>query len=772
SDELSYDRHHAQHRQIFRVVNEFALHDAGRIDTFALTSASLGPLLSQYYADVRASVRFRNPLGERFIRVGGRGFYWQNSYAADPNVFAVFTHTVVFGDPQTALIEPRSAAVSRSFARRYFGERNPLGETLIMEDDSPIEVTLVFEDLPANSHLKYDVLFSMNLMADPEDLAQLRQRLFNTSDYTYVLMREGYDPHAFHAVSDDFFARHMQERASRDRVSWRSWLQPLADVHFQHEVGYDLPTGNRNYLYGLVAVAVLTLLVACINYTNLATARSAGRAKEVGIRKILGSKRGPLIGRFLVESLLIAGAAAIAGLGLASAILAYAPLADLLGTSLSPARLLEPAWLGSLVACWLLTGCVSGAYPALYLSSVLPVAALVAGSGRSTARTAHLRQFLVFLQFAISVAVIACTLIMATQMRHLATRPLGFAKDHRLIVTLRGQDSIERISTLEEALAGNPRVLGSVASERAPGENTAVNVVQIESNAGSMTTRSINHMSVGDDYLRVMGLRLARGRDFADQVFADKGLAVIVNEALVRQMGWDEPLGKLIVAGQLNAEVIGVVKDFNFASLREEVEPFALHLFFDDVAAPPPALRPFLRRLLIVNIAGDDVADTLRFIEATVTRFDPVHPFEYRFLDDWLDRLYLSEQRLTSLVAIFAGVCIFVACLGLFGLATFTTEQRTREIGVRKVFGASTTRVVALLAGNVVSLVLLSAAVGSVMAYAIMTAWLANFAYRVSIGPGVLLLAAGLVVAVASLTVALRSTRTARATPIHALRHE
>jgi putative ABC transport system permease protein len=584
-------------------------------------------------------------------------------------------------------------------------------------------------------------------------------------------MPENYDPSGFAAVSTAFFERHMAEAGDRLNATWRSWLQPLADIHLYSDVPYDLVTGNRYYLYGFIAVAVFTLLVACINYMNLATAGASKRAKEVGMRKILGSSRRALIAQFLAESVMLALLAMVVGVLLVQLAVAFTPLSDLLGKPISASFTESPELLAWTLGLGLLIGLGAGIYPAFYLSSIMPLSALV-GGGKGSARSGRLREALVLVQFTISVAVIACTLLMVSQMRYISGLSLGFERENRLTVTLRGADVIERVDAIRTELLRDPNVLGVSWSNTIMGRGFPINVIGLETNAGVIEPTTLSHMGVGPDFLEVMGMQVLEGRDFAEEIGTDTISAIIVNESLVRNLGWDAALDKQFEFGPNRGTVIGVVKDFNFRSIHNDVEPFALYRLIDNFAQLPPPQRPFQQRLLTLNIAGNGVAATLDHIRDTFRQFDSEHPFEFEFLDDTLNELYLSEQRHTTLIGIFAGLCIFIACLGLFGLAAFTTAQRTREIGVRKVLGARTSQIIALLAKRTLVLVLTGAVVASVVAYFVMDAWLSGFAFRAGINPLVFVVAGVAGLAIAYATVAVQSLRAARAHPVHALRYE
>jgi len=786
--ELTYDHSHENYKRIFRIANEFEIN--GKTDRFAVTSAALGPMLKEENADVQDYVRFMGGGNSRnFLTHGNVGYYWADTYIADTNVFQVFTHKILYGDPKTALDKPTSIAISHSVARKYFGERNPIGETLA-SDGNDAQVTLVFEDFPENTHFKYDALFSANLglMQSPNDINIRRQQLFGVQVYTYLLMRPGYDPAQWSEVSKAFFDRNMAVTpiASSIKAKWRSWLQPLADIHLHSDVPESLPTGNIYYLYGFIAVTVFTLLVACINYMNLATARAARRAKEVGMRKILGSSRGALIVQFLAESTLLALVAVLLGVLLVKLAVALTPIDQLFGKTISLSFAQTPElwlWLAGLV---LIVGIGAGLYPAFYLSSVVPVSALV-GGGKGGGRSSRLREGLVFLQFLISVAVIACTLVMGAQMRYISGLSLGFERENRVYVTLRGADTILSSDAIRTQLLTNPNVLGVSWTTSKMGGNFPINGIGLETNQGAMEMTTVWHMGVGPDFVKTMGLKLIAGHGPADDVASAAGAGgggptasqiseIVVNEALVNRLHWQEPIGKHFELGQgpgaQKGTVVGVVKDFNFRSVHEDVAPFAIYRRTEDFSRMPAVLRMHEERTMVVNVAGKNVSATMDFVRDTMRKFDGLHPFEFQFLDDSLQNLYVADARLTRLIAIFAGLCIFIACLGLFGLASFMAAQRTREIGVRKVFGARTSQIITLLAQRIVYLVLGAAVVASALAYLVMKAWLQNFAFRAGINPLLFVAAALGGLAIAYLTVALQSMKAARAHPVSSLRYE
>lgn len=769
--ELTYDRYHVNHEKIYRVVNEFNF--GGREDRFAVTSVVLGEMLTEAYPEVEDYTRFRPASQNRLlIRHEDQAYYWDRIYFADENVFRIFTHAVIYGDPETALVDPASMAVSETFARRYFGDENPIGQTVTTDAGRPLTISLVYADQPENTHLKYDALLSSNpeFLQTPDNTTARRQALLGVTLYTYLVMPADYDVQDFDAISTDFFEKNMAAAATPLNATWRAWIQPLADIHLTSDVGYDEPTGNPYYLYGFAAVGTFILLVACINYVNLATARATRRARAVGIRKILGSGRWSLIGQFLGEAVLFSLIAAVIGAVIVELVLTLSPIETLVDKRLSLDLLGEPWLAAAILGVSVLVGVIAGLYPAIYLSSWAPLSALV-GENRASKGNVRFRQVLVLTQFTISIAVIASTLLMAAQMRFVASTPLGFQKENRVLITLRGVEVVERADAIISDLMTDSRILGASTSQTMMGQTFPINLAQIESNEGVLAPMTISHMGVGKDFLDVMGMQLVAGRDFSRRLLTDVGTTFVVNRKFVENMGWDDPIGKRIQLGTAG-RVIGVVEDFNFRSLHTAIEPFAVYPLQTDFSNVPEINRPFVTRLLVLNIAGEGIPQTLRMLEEKFAAVDPAHPFEFRFLDDTLNELYASEQSLMGLIAIFAGICILIACLGLFGLAAFTTEQRTKEIGIRKVLGATAAQIIWLLSRNVLLLIVLGAFVASAIAYFAIDEWLAGFAYRAPVNPLVFVVSTIVAALVAFLTIALQSYRTVRNDPVDALRYE
>jgi putative ABC transport system permease protein len=772
--ELSYDRHHENHERIYRLVNTLAV--GVNPQGLAVTSPIIAPMMAETYPEIGAYVRFIRATGQGDIMFthGTDAAYWDDVYAVDANVFDVFTHKAVFGDIDTAFSNRESIAVSESFARHYFGDENPIGETveIAVDDDGDVStISLVFEDLPANTHLKYDVLFPLNASRlTPENEIQRIQRLFDFGNfiYSYFVMPEDYDVRDFQAISQDFFERNMKGVADSMGGTWRGWLEPLADIHLQSDLLYDRPTGNPYYVYGFAAVAIFIVIVASINYVNLATARALRRARSVGMRKILGANRSMLVLQFLGEAVLFALIATVIGIVIVEVALTLTPLEPLLGTRIDIDLLGEPRLAAIIAAAGLLVGLLAGLYPALYLSGWAPLSALVTTT-RSARGSYRFRQVLVFLQFAISIAVVASALIMAAQMRYIQNKPLGFEPENRVMITLRGTDLIRRAPVITNELSALPGVLGVADTTIIMGQALPAGSPIVESATGAMEPFNSGIMFVGERFLEVMGARIVAGRDFSTRLLTDVGTRFLVNEKFVRERGWDQPLGKQMSIGTDIGRVIGVVEDFNFKSLHDAIEPIAITL---QPELPPEANDRGTQRILVVNIAGDALAPTLRLLEQKFAELDPRQPFAYRFVDEFIGAQYASDQSLMRLVAVFAGICILIACLGTYGLAAFTTEERTKEIGIRKVLGATGGQIVLLLSRNILILILGGAVFASLGAWLAMDIWLENFAYQVPINPLLFVVATAVALVLALATVAVQSLGTTIRDPAVALRHE
>jgi len=780
--ELTYDRHYKGHENIYRVVNEFTT--AGKTETFAITSDALGPMISaEYPAVIKAYLRLRSNTNDGGIAIHSGDkpdevYYWEDSYFADQNVFEVLPVKILQGDPKTALVDGQTIAISEKVAKRYFGSAsNAMGKVLASDSGNANKVTLVFADLPPNTHVKYDFLWSFNraFLRLNDNPTVRRQQLTGPQalTYTYLVMHPSFKQSEWTRMSKDFSDKYIVDILKAVNIQWRSWLQPLRDTHLQTEVGYDRPNGNRAYLYGCAAVALIILIIACINYMNLATARATRRARSVAFRKILGASRLSLAVQFLGEALLFTLIALVLAVVIATLVLKFTPINTLMDGKVVLNLLQEPMLAVWMLGLGVLIALLSGLYPAFYLSSWAPLTALtgkqLAGKGNL-----HMREFLVLVQFTISATAIACTLLMISQMHYVSSRPLGFERDNRLMLSLRGAATVDKIPSIRDNLLRDSSILGVGVAGQTPasGDRANITIVSTENATGAMEQQLFNILPIGEDYEKVLGLKLTQGRDLSSRLLTDVGTNVLVNETLVHKMGWTEPLGKRVSVGGggEGGRVIGVVKDFHFKSLHHPVDPLVLFRLNNDMTRINEINKPFQQRQLVLHIANGQTSKALSHARSVMAEADPRHPFEFKFLDDALAEQYKAETTLTKLIGIFASVSIFIACMGLFGLAAFTTEQRSREIGTRKVLGATAWQIITLLAKRILVLVLVASGLAAVASWFAIDEWLTGFAYRAGINPLIFVLATVLAATVAYATVAAQSWRTANSDPVNAFR--
>ena len=762
--ELTYDLHNKKYKKIYRVEQETTIN--GNVMASAFTSPLLGEILAREYPEIENYVWFW-VFGEKsLIRYDDKAIYWENATYASENVFEVFDHNIIFGDLKTA--KAGTAAVSETFAHKYFGNENPVGK-IIYSEGGPIKISIVFADLPENTHIRYDVLFLNNskTMKHQPDNPEVRKKLmWWPRYYTYFLMPEHYDIKRFKNISDSFFEHYMAEQGKLTNSSWRSWLTQLGDIHYHSNVGQDQPTGNISFIYGYAAVAIFLLLIASINYMNLSTAMTAKRKKEVGMRKILGSGRKQLIFQFLGETFFISFIALFLGLVLVEVILNFTSINELIGKSLSLHMLKEPWQLGMLLICNLVFGLLSGFYPAFYLSSIIPLSAFKknhhVGKG-----SLHLRETLIFIQFTISVCVIACTFIMFVQMRYISNKALGFNKENRLIITLHGTDIAIKIPTIKKELSKTSNILGTSLTSTMIGTDYGITSAGIVNNDNVIEATLVNFLEIDNDFIDVMGLEFVTSKDPPKEKMSSKEPLYIVNEVMVKNRGWENPLDKKIFTrnGEKPVRVIGVVKDFNYYSLHKPIAPLVLKIL-------PSGKFQNMINYLVVKIKGEDTPGTINFLKEKFNEFDPVHPLEFAFLDETLNHLYFSEQNEMRLIGIFAAVCILISCLGIFGLTTFSTEQRTKEIGTRKALGATTWQIIAMFSKRILLLVIGGAIFASLGAYFVMDEWLTRFSYKIDIELWVFLIATAVVALPAFMAVTVQAFRAAQANPVEALRYE
>ena len=762
SNELSYDTFHEKADRVYRVGLN------GKIAEQEINTTSTCPPLAftavDEFPEVQSAVRINPYPGQQIIRRGETVLMEEKVYFADSTFFDVFSYELLEGNPATALTEPNTLVVPEDIAQKYFGDESAFGKTLLVGTERvPHKITGILAKLPANSHLQFNMLRSM--ATDPGSKSRI---WLNNYLVTYLLLHPEATASALEDKLPELVYKYVGPEVEQFMgVSLESFddqggkygyfLQPILDIHLYSDLDHELePNGDVTYVYIFAAIALFIILLACINFMNLATARSANRAKEVGIRKTLGSPRAKLIWQFITESVFLSFVAAI--LAVVAASLLLSPFNDIAGKEISNELFGEPWFLLSLVGLMLTVGIIAGSYPAFYLSSFRPVEVLK-GKLKAGMKSSGIRNVLVVFQFFISITLIICTLLVYEQLEYTRTKNLGFEKEN--VVVIEGLSPLSEgvQNTFKQALTRQSQVVGASISNNVP---PGVSNTSVYRKKGTDQDFLVSSYGVDHEHLATMEIEILQGRNFSRDFPTDTA-ALLLNEAAVKEFGFQNPLNERIQyfgSGEMqDFTVVGVFKDFNYETLRSEIKPLALFLSSRGSAVS-------------VRILPGGVSATVRSLEQIWNEYSPGEPFRYHFLDESYDALFRSEQRLGKVFSIFTGLAILVACLGLMGLAAFMAEQRTKEIGIRKVLGASVPGVVVLLSKDFTRLVIISFVIAIPVAYIIIDKWLEGFAFHISIGPGVFIMAGVAALLVAWLTVSWQSIKAAAADPVRSLRSE
>lgn len=756
-DELSYDKYHKESANIYRVISNIKEPDNAL--TWAVAQVPLADELRDNYPEVRNVVRFFQT-GKTLYKHGDVQFYESDFYRADSTVFDVFTYSFLHGDPSTALDLPGSLVLTRKLAIKYFGKEDVIGETLENQTGDQLKVTGVIEDVPSNSHFRFDALISRP--SNPNNQGSWG----NFGVYTYILLPEGYDLAKMNASLEKIIKEKVDPIFEQYNISIHYELQPITRIHLHSKIQDEAEAGGDiSYIYIFSAVAAFMLIIASINYMNLATARSANRAREVGIRKVMGSQRTQLMLQFVVESVVLAVMALIVSLVFIYALL---PLFNELSNKELPfSYITQPTVLWSLIGVVLLVGVLGGSYPAFYLSGFYPVQVLK-GKLASRGGSALFRKALVVLQFSISIFMLISTLIVYDQLQFIRNKDLGFSKDQVLKIEMTANALIQKGPVLAEKMRQNPFVTHAATSSSAPGENIGKLLLQVEDNEGKLSERGVDLYSADFDFAKTLEMEIVQGRDFSREISSDTTYAILVNEAMVRRMSWTDPIGKKFIAtgagpngADIEKRVVGVVKDYHQNSLYDAIEPLIIIL---DVR----------NQYLFVKTKPGDVREALASIEKTWQEVNPGLPMEYTFLDQDFNSQYAADQKRSQLFTAFSGLTIVIACLGLLGLAAFTTEQRNKEIGVRKIIGATVRGLVVLVSGEFFILVGIGMIIAFPAAWYFTDRWLQNFNYRIELIAEwpTFILSALLAFVITLATVGFHIVRAATANPVNALRDE
>ncbi|OJY92166.1 MAG: cell division protein FtsX [Sphingobacteriales bacterium 40-81] len=769
-DELSFDRFNTKGDRIYRISSDIKF--GGAETRYPFTSDMMGQIFKKDFPEVEDYTRIYTSNGSKLVKKGSQFINEIKVGHADSTLFNIFTLPAIAGDARTALNEPNTVVITESTAKKYFGTTNAIGKIIETNDNDKTlyKVTAIIKDIPSNAHFNFDFIFSMKNV--DYNWGQIMSHNF----HTYLLLKPGTDVKAFEKRSlDQYVNKYVLPEANqvmgissmadfeREGNKLKYSLTPMLDIHLYSGRPFELSAGgNIQYVYIFSLVAIFILLIACINFMNLTTARSANRAKEVGIRKVLGTDKKSLIAQFLSESTLMALVSTI--LGIVLVFLALPFFNNVSGKTMNVYNLLTPLFLFFLLALPFVVGLISGSYPAFFLSSFKPIQVLK-GKLKTGGANSSLRSVLVVFQFVTSIVLIIGTIIIYRQLNYIQSKSLGYSKDQVLIIN----DAYtlgKNAETFKQEMLQQPGVVKGTLSGFLPTpSNRSDNLFSKSPQLDVKNGFSMQEWNVDYDYINTLGMELVAGRNFSKDFGTDSS-AVILNETTAKSLGYDDPIGKPVYS-IYNPEtnetrkytIIGVVKDFHFESLKRDIDKLGL----------------FLRGstgLVSFKVNAANAPQIIKTAERKWKALSPQMPFNYKFLDAEFSSVYNAEQRVGKIALSFAVLAIVIACLGLFGLAAYIAEQRTKEIGIRKVLGASATSLVAMLSKDFLRLVVISSIIAFPLAWWSMKNWLQDFAYRINISWWVFVIAGVIAIFIALITVSFQAIKAAMANPVKSLRTE
>ena len=767
-NELSYDRYNQHADNIYRVTRDFNNEDGTVSLRLSTISPPFGYYLPNDFPEIQKMTRLLDN-GITPLRYKDKLINEQNVFFADENLLDVFTVKVLKGNPKTALSDPFSVMLTEETAQKYFGDEDPMNKVIRANNQFDVKVTGLYKAFPSNAHIHPGLLVSFNTLKDSAVYGEknLRTNWGNNSFFTYLLLPLHYNTARMISQFPAFIDRHMrnEEYIGKQASKYtKLGMQKLTDIHLYSHTDYEAePNGDIKRVYIFAAIALFILLIACINYMNLSTARSTLRAREIGIRKVIGARKRELIFQFLSESVLLSWVAILIAFACLYFTLPW--LDKISGQQLSPDILMKWQILVPVFLTPFIVGILSGIYPALFMSSFQPVKTLK-GLFRAGGRSISFRKVLVITQFAISIILIITTAIVFQQLHYMQKKSLGFDKEHIVVIPYNNALN-DKYESFRSELLSNASFKNATRTSRIPTGRLLDDMGAYTLSGDSMkpANTDIKFVSVDYDFVPTYGINMAAGRNFSREYGTDT-LSFVLNESAVNALDWKTPqdaVGKDFKYGNTKGHVIGVIKDFHFESMHQSIVPLVLVMF-------PPSFYYFNN--LSIKFSGNNIPASLTHLESTWKKILPEIPFQYTFLDENFDKLYQAEQRQGNIFTIFACIAIFIACLGLFGLSAFAISQRIKEIGIRKVLGADVTTIVTLLSKDFLMLVVISAIVAFPVAWYFMNNWLQDFAYRINM-PWWIFIIAGIVAAlIALITISFQAIKAAIANPVKSLRTE
>ncbi|UCE41864.1 MAG: ABC transporter permease [Candidatus Aminicenantes bacterium] len=747
-DELSYDRFHKNHENLYRVVGHWVISD-GSINHVASTSYPLGPALRDNYLEVMESLHFYVAEGT-LVKHEDKRFYENKFCFADANFFSMFSFPLFKGSPETVLEDPNALVISQSMANKYFGNKDPIGKILTINAQHAFIINGIMQDIPHNSHIQADFICNFEFLVAQDWSIRWVDHMY----YTYLKLRPDIDLDSFHAKIKTYINDNNQ-----DPTTIHISLQPIKDIHLRSHFSNDIgghSQGKALYVYIFSVVAVIVLLIACINFMNLATAQAAKRAKEIGVRKVSGASKGHLIKQFFSESLFMSMMALCFALICVTILLPE--FTRLTGKAFNKGYYFNGSMLLYFAMLTIFSGLLSGSYPALFLASFHP-SNILKGKLRASPKSRFFRRILVVTQFSLSIILLMGTFVIHDQITFMQDKNLGIKKDNVIYLKMRGNLRGNHDAFRAE-ITRYPEIKSVTTSSGLP-TNVTWGTTGVDWEGKSPEFRiHWKIMSVDFDYINAFGLDLLEGRDFSREITSDSHSAYIINETGAGVLGYDNVIGKKFSLWDTEGTIVGIVKDFHLSSLHEKIEPLILKV------------NPSWNSYIFITISSNNIKDVMAKIEGVHQSVNPDYPFQFQFLDAEYESIYLSEERTGKLFQYFSIVAIFISCLGLFGLSSFVADQRTKEIGIRKVFGANTPKILLPLLKDFTQWVLIAILIAWPVGYYVMSKWLARFAYRTDFSLRTFLFSGMITFMIAVVTVSYKSLKAATANPIDSIRHE